>query len=197
MRAWQACRALDYLVGYGLSPVLWRKLPRCRSAGRVQSVALRLVCERAAGIEAFVAREYWTVEAEASAGDARFEVAFTRLDGAAVGDAGLATAGTAENAARRIRDTAFTVVSVERDTRPRASPPPFTTVALAGGVRRLGFSIGETMETAQRLYEGVDLGGETAGLTPIRAPTARRWRRARWRQPGRSCAHASGTTTSR
>ena len=165
VRAWQARRALDYLVGYGLSPVLWRKLPRCRSAGRVQSVALRLVCEREAGIEAFVAREYWTVEAEASAGDARFEVALTRLDGAAVGDAGLATAGTAEDAARRIRDAAFTVASVERDTRARPPPPPFTTAALQQEAsRRLGFSIGETMETAQRLYEGVDLGGETAGL---------------------------------
>ena len=165
VRAWQARRALDYLVGYGLSPVLWRKLPRCRSAGRVQSVALRLVCEREAGIEAFVAREYWTVEAEASAGDARFEVALARLDGAAVGDAGLATAGTAEDAARRIRDSAFTVASVERDTRPRPPPPPFTTVALQQEAsRRLGFSIGETMETAQRLYEGVYLGGETAGL---------------------------------
>ena len=80
VRAWQVRRALDYLVGYGLSPVLWRKLPRCRSAGRVQSVALRLVCEREAGIEAFVAREYWTVEAGASAGDARFEVALSLTD---------------------------------------------------------------------------------------------------------------------
>ena len=105
------------------------------------------------------------MEAEASAGDARFEVALTRLDGAAVGDAGLETAGTAEDAARRIRDTAFTVASVERDTRPRPPPPPFTTAALQQEAsRRLGFSIGETMETAQRLYEGVYLGGETAGL---------------------------------
>ena len=143
VRAWQARRALDYLVGYGLSPVLWRKLPRCRSAGRVQSVALRLVCEREAGIEAFVAREYWTVEAVASAGDARFEVALTRLDGAAVGDAGLATAGTAEDAARRIRDVAFTVASAERDTRPRPPPPPFTTAALQQEAsRRLGFTTG-------------------------------------------------------
>ena len=101
------------------------------------------------------------MEAEASAGDARFEVALTRLDGAAVGDAGLATAGAAEDAARRIRDAAFTVASVERDTRPR--PPPFTTAALQQEAsRRLGFSIGETMETAQRLYYQRSLTGTDA-----------------------------------
>ena len=83
VRAWQARRALDYLVGYSLSPVLWRKLPGCRSAGRVQSVALRLICEREAGIEAFVPRQYWTVEAEAAAGRTVFGFAATlvRLDG--------------------------------------------------------------------------------------------------------------------
>ena len=90
VRAWQARRALDYLVGYGLSPVLWRKLPGCRSAGRVQSVALRLICEREAGIEAFVPRRYWTVEAEAAGKDGiGFAATLVRLDGTAIGEAGI------------------------------------------------------------------------------------------------------------
>ena len=166
VRAWQARRALDYLVGYGLSPILWRKLPGCRSAGRVQSVALRLLCEREAEIEAFSPTAHWTVEAEASMkGGAPFTAELCRLDGAAIDEAGLATGKMAEQAVQRIRDTAFRVASVERDTLRRPPTPPFTTSTLQQeAARRLGFGIGETMETAQRLYEGVDLGDETAGL---------------------------------
>ena len=104
VRAWQARRALDYLVGYGLSPVLWRKLPGCRSAGRVQSVALRLICEREAGIEAFVPRRYWTVEAEAAGKDGiGFAATLVRLDGTAIGEAGMAEEAAAREVARRIR----------------------------------------------------------------------------------------------
>ena len=166
VRAWQARRALDYLVGYGLSPVLWRKLPGCRSAGRVQSVALRLLCGREAEIEAFVPRQYWTVHAELAAADGvPFPATLCRLDGMEIGEAGLATGTIAEYAANRIRESAFTVSSVERDTLRRRPLPPFTTSTLQQeAARRLGFGIGETMEIAQRLYEGVDLGGETAGL---------------------------------
>ena len=167
VRAWQARRALDYLVGYGLSPVLWRKVPGCRSAGRVQSVALRLVCEREAEIEAFAPKAYWTVGAEAAAQKEglAFTAALARLDGAAIGDAGLAAGTIAEDAATRIRDAAFTVSSVERDTLRRMPTPPFSTSTLQQeAARKLGFGIGETMEVAQRLYEGVDLGDETAGL---------------------------------
>ena len=166
VRAWQARRALDYLVGYGLSPILWRKLPGCRSAGRVQSVALRLVCEREAEIEAFVPRQSWTVHAELAAADGvPFPATLCRLDGMEIGEAGLATGTIAENAANRIRESALTVSSVERDTLRRRPLPPFTTSTLQQeAARRLGFGIGETMEIAQRLYEGVDLGGETAGL---------------------------------
>ena len=166
VRAWQARRALDYLVGYGLSPLLWRKLPGCRSAGRVQSVALRLVCEREAEIEAFVPRQYRTVHAELAAADgAAFPATLVRLDGTEIGEAGFATTGTAEAAAARIRDARLAVLSVERDTLRRRPLPPFTTATLQQeAARRLGFGIGETMDIAQRLFEGVDLGGETAGL---------------------------------
>ena len=166
VRAWQARRALDYLVGYGLSPLLWRKLPGCRSAGRVQSVALRLVCEREAEIEAFAPRHYRTVHAELAAADgAAFPATLVRLDGKEIGEAGLATTGTAEDAAARIGEARLAVLSVERDTLRRRPLPPFTTATLQQeAARRLGFGIGETMEIAQRLYEGVDLGGETAGL---------------------------------
>ena len=176
MEAWRARRALDYLVGYGLSPVLWRKLPGCRSAGRVQSVALRLVCEREAAIEAFVARRYWTVGAEIRPADgAAFPAALHRLDGTAVGTdspgpdgpatGGLAAAALAEAAAGRVRVARFAVSEVARDTQRRPPPPPFTTATLQQeAARRLGFSIAETMAAAQRLYEGVELGGGTAGL---------------------------------
>ena len=166
VRAWQARRALDYLVGYGLSPVLWRKLPGCRSAGRVQSVALRLVCEREAEIEAFAPKAYWTVEAELAAQDgAPFPATLCRLDGDGIDDAGLASERMAKHAVERIRAGTFAVSSVERDTLRRQPLPPFTTATLQQeAARRLGFGIGETMDIAQRLYEGVDLGGETAGL---------------------------------
>ena len=166
VRAWQARRALDYLVGYSLSPVLWRKLPGCRSAGRVQSVALRLICEREAGIEAFVPRQYWTVEAEAAAGDGvPFAATLVRLDGTAIGETGMKAEAAARDAALRIREARFRAVAVERDTLHRPPNPPFATATLQlAAFRRLGLGVGETMAIAQRLYEGVDLGAETTGL---------------------------------
>ena len=166
VRAWQARRALDYLVGYSLSPVLWRKLPGCRSAGRVQSVALHLICEREAGIEAFVPRQYWTVEAEAAAGDGvPFAATLVRLDGTAIGETGMEEEAAARDAARRIREARFRAVAVERDTLHRPPNPPFATATLQlAAFRRLGLGVGETMAIAQRLYEGVDLGAETTGL---------------------------------
>ena len=166
VQAQQARRALDYLVGYGLSPLMWRKAPGCRSAGRVQSVALRLVCAREAEIEAFVPREYWTVEAAvATAAGARFAAGLDRLDGAPVDGRGLAARETAEAAARRIREGAFAAVSVERRTVRRRPAPPFTTAALQQeAARRFGFGVGYTMRIAQALYEGIDLDGGGAGL---------------------------------
>ncbi len=166
VQAWQARRALDYLVGYGLSPVLWRKLPGCRSAGRVQSVALRLICEREAGIEAFVPRQYWTVEAEAEGKDGvSFAATLVRLDGTDVGESGLASERSAREVAGRIRAARFRAVAVERDTPHRPPNPPFATATLQlAAFRRLGLGVGETMAIAQRLYEGVGLGAETTGL---------------------------------
>ena len=151
VRAWQARRALDYLVGYGLSPILWRKLPGCRSAGRVQSVALRLLCEREAEIEAFVPRQYRTVHAELAAADGvPFPATLCRLDGVEIGEAGLATARTAEEATRRIGKSRLAVLSVERDTLRRRPLPPFTTSTLQQeALQRLGFGIGETMDIAR------------------------------------------------
>ena len=165
VRAQQARRALDYLVGFGLSPVLWRKVPGCRSAGRVQSVALRLVCEREAAIEAFAPVEYWTVEAQATAGGGTFRTGPSRLDGAPLDRLGFATRRAAADAARRIREAEFTVAAVERTTQRRRPGAPFTTATLQQeAARRLGFRVKRTMEIAQMLYEGVDPGGERAGL---------------------------------
>ena len=159
VRAWQARRALDYLVGYGLSPILWRKLPGCRSAGRVQSVALRLLCEREVEIAAFVPQQTWSVEAEMAAPDGTvFPATLARLEDSV-------DARVSDETARRIREGRFRVQSVARDTLRRRPPAPFTTSTLQQEAsRRLGFSVAKTMEVAQRLYEGIDLGGETAGL---------------------------------
>ena len=166
VRAQQARRALDYLVGFHLSPVLWRKLPGSRSAGRVQSVALRLVCEREAEIEAFVPREYWTVEAGvmANAGGT-FTVDLCGLDGAEASRLALESGAMAEAAAERIRAARFTVGTVENDELRRNPAPPFTTATLQQEAsRKLGFDVRKTMRVAQALYEGVETRAGTEGL---------------------------------
>jgi DNA topoisomerase-1 len=165
--AYLARRALDYLVGFTLSPVLWRKLPGSRSAGRVQSVALRLICEREAEIEAFKPREYWTVEVRFIAPDGTpFVARLTHLNGKKLDKFDLATRADAEAAvARLMAGDPFRVASVERKTVRRNPFPPFTTSTLQQEAsRKLGFGATQTMRTAQRLYEGVDIGGETVGL---------------------------------
>jgi DNA topoisomerase-1 len=167
IEAYLARRALDYLVGFTLSPVLWRKLPGSRSAGRVQSVALRLVCEREAEIEAFKPREYWSIEVTfATEAGATFAARLAVLDGRKLDRFDLADQGAAEAAARRIREGApFTVASVERKQVRRNPQPPFTTSTLQQEAsRKLGLSATRTMRVAQKLYEGVDIGGETVGL---------------------------------
>ena len=165
VRAQQARRALDYLVGFNLSAVLWRKLPGSRSAGRVQSVALRLICEREAEIEAFVPHEYWTVDAAVMAERGSFTARLVRLDGTTLDRLALGTEAMAEEAAGRIRKGAFRVGALERGEVRRNPVPPFTTSTLQQEAsRKLGFGVKKTMRVAQRLYEGVDLGGETAGL---------------------------------
>ncbi|HEX4080150.1 MAG TPA: type I DNA topoisomerase, partial [Rhizomicrobium sp.] len=165
--AYLARRALDYLVGFTLSPVLWRKLPGSRSAGRVQSVALRLVCEREAEIEAFKPREYWTVEAEfvTPSGD-RFTARLTHLDSKKLDKFDIANEAAARAAADKIlHGQNYKVTTIERRQIRRTPPPPFTTSTLQQEAsRKLGLGASRTMRIAQRLYEGVDIDGETVGL---------------------------------
>ena len=164
--AYLARRALDYLVGFTLSPVLWRKLPGARSAGRVQSVALRLVCDREREIETFVAREYWSILAQLSTprGDA-FDARLSGADGKKITRLSV---GSGEEAAafRAALDAAdFRVAGVEAKPMRRHPQPPFTTSTLQQEAsRKLGLAPARTMQLAQRLYEGVDVGGETVGL---------------------------------
>ena len=165
--AYLARRALDYLVGFTLSPVLWRKLPGARSAGRVQSVALRLVCDREAEIEAFRTDEYWTIEATlATAKGEEFPARLDAIDGKTLDEARHQGCGDQANAIKAaIEKGEFTVVSVEKKAVKRNPFAPFTTSTLQQEAsRKLGFSAKQTMQVAQRLYEGVDLGGETVGL---------------------------------
>ena len=166
VRAQQARRALDYLVGFNLSALLWRKIRGGRSAGRVQSVALRLVCAREAEIEVFEPREYWTVDADVTAHrGGRFAARLTRLDSAELDRLALESGAMADRAARRIRESAFHVATVERGEMRRNPVPPFTTSTLQQEAsRQLGFGVRKTMLLAQALYEGVELDGETAGL---------------------------------
>jgi DNA topoisomerase-1 len=166
IEAYLARRALDYLVGFTLSPVLWRKLPGSRSAGRVQSVALRLVCEREAQIEAFVPREYWTVEAHfLTPAGAPFTAKLTHLDGRKLDQFDLNNAELAARAKAAVEAGTFSVAKVERRRVKRNPPPPFTTSTLQQEAsRKLGMGAQAAMRTAQQLYEGVDLRGETVGL---------------------------------
>ena len=166
VNAQQARRALDYLVGFTLSPVLWRKLPGSRSAGRVQSVALRLVCSREAEIESFVSREYWTVEADfVSAGGAGLSARLVRLDGARLDKFALPDSDAARSAAARVRAGSFRVARVERKRVKRRPQPPFITSTLQQEAsRKLGLTARRSMQIAQKLYEGVDIGGEAVGL---------------------------------
>ena len=164
--AYLARRALDYLVGFTLSPVLWRKLPGARSAGRVQSVALRLVCDREAEIEAFRAREYWTVDTDfETAAGAAFRARLTHLDGKKLGTHAIADEAAALAIKARLEEAAYRIAAVEKKQARRNPAPPFTTSTLQQEAsRRLGFGAARTMRIAQQLYEGVDLGGESVGL---------------------------------
>jgi DNA topoisomerase-1 len=164
--AYMARRALDYLVGFTLSPVLWRKLPGARSAGRVQSVALRLVCDREQEIESFVAREYWSLVATLTTprGDT-FEARLVGADGKKLARLDIGSGAEAEDFKRAIEAANFTVSSVEAKPARRNPYAPFTTSTLQQEAsRKLGFAPAHTMRIAQRLYEGINIGGETTGL---------------------------------
>ena len=164
--AYQARRALDYLVGFTLSPVLWRKLQGARSAGRVQSVALRLICERENEIEAFVAREYWSVAVGCRThGGDPFSARLARLAGKKLDRFDLPDQASAASAVRAIEAATFKVGSVEKKQVGRNPSPPFSTSTLQQEAsRKLGFAADRTMRTAQRLFEGASIDGEQVGL---------------------------------
>jgi DNA topoisomerase-1 len=164
--AYLARRALDYLVGFTLSPVLWRKLPGSRSAGRVQSVALRLVCDRELEIEKFVAREYWSLIANlATPRGETFEARLVGADGRKIQRLDIGAGKEAADFKAALESAAFTVANVEAKPARRNPPPPFTTSTMQQEAsRKLGFAPAHTMRLAQRLYEGVEIDGETTGL---------------------------------
>ena len=166
INAYRARRALDYLVGFSISPVLWRKLPGSKSAGRVQSVALRLVCEREAEIEAFRSQEYWSIEAQFTKTDGRaFTARLTQLDGHKLDKLDLKTEADANTAVAKIMASNAAVTQIETKRVKRNPQPPFTTSTLQQEAsRKLGFSASRTMQIAQKLYEGINIGSETSGL---------------------------------
>jgi DNA topoisomerase I len=164
--AYLARRALDYLVGFTLSPVLWRKLPGSRSAGRVQSVALRLVCDRELEIEKFRAQEYWSIDGRfVTPQGVEFDAALSSIDGKRLEKLTLGDAGSAQAIEAAVKGQPFSVAMVESKPAKRHPFPPFRTSTLQQEAsRKLGFSASRTMQIAQRLYEGVELKGETVGL---------------------------------
>ncbi|MDD2795930.1 type I DNA topoisomerase [Acidocella sp.] len=166
IEAYMARRALDYLVGFTLSPVLWRKLPGSKSAGRVQSVSLRLICEREAEIEVFKSREYWTIEAGMlTPAGAPFPARLTHYQGKKLDQFDLNDEAKALAAREAVKSGNFTVAQVDKKRTRRNPPPPFITSTLQQEAsRKLGFSSQQTMRLAQQLYEGIDIGGETVGL---------------------------------
>lgn len=166
VNAQQARRALDYLVGFTLSPVLWRKLPGSRSAGRVQSVALRLICERDAEIEAFVSQEYWDISANLlTAGNQNIKTRLTHWNGEKLEKFSITKGEEAEKIAAALRQKQYVAASVEPKQARRHPAAPFTTSTLQQeAARKLGFGAKKTMMLAQKLYEGVNVGGETTGL---------------------------------
>jgi DNA topoisomerase-1 len=168
VNAQQARRALDYLVGFNLSPLLWKKVRRGLSAGRVQSPALRLICEREDEIEAFKAKEYWTVEADTEKDGQGFNAKLTHFDNEKLSQFSITNekrAKTVEAALNEAANGELTIAKVEKKQRKRNPAPPFTTSTLQQeAARKLGFTAQRTMRVAQGLYEGVDIGEGTVGL---------------------------------
>lgn len=164
--AYLARRALDYLVGFTLSPVLWRKLPGSRSAGRVQSVALRLVVEREVEIEAFKPQEYWSITAQLlTPRSEKFVGRLTHLNGKKLDKFDIANQSQAEAACEAVRQRNLAVTNLEKRQVKRHPAAPFITSTLQQEAsRKLGFGASRTMQVAQRLYEGVEMGGELTGL---------------------------------
>ncbi len=168
VNAQQARRALDFLVGFNLSPLLWKKVRPGLSAGRVQSPALRMICEREDEIAAFVAREYWSIDAELEHSDQKFPGKLVEFQGTKVEQFSFTNETSAREVERALHDAAngeLTVLSVDRKQRKRNPAPPFTTSTLQQeAARKLGFSAQKTMRVAQQLYEGIDIGEGQVGL---------------------------------
>ena len=166
VEAYLARRALDYLVGFNLSPILWRKLPGSRSAGRVQSVALRLICEREAEIEVFKPEAYWSFAAHLDAKGSPFIARLTHIDGQKLQKMSVGTKEAADKIMATLESGgSYAVKSVEKKQTKRNPSPPFTTSTLQQEAsRKLGFSNSHAMSVAQKLYEGVTIEGETVGL---------------------------------
>jgi DNA topoisomerase-1 len=168
VNAQQARRALDFLVGFNLSPLLWKKVRPGLSAGRVQTPALRMICEREDEIAAFVPREYWSIDTELSHSEQKFPAKLTEYQGNKVEQFSFTTEAQAREVERTLgaaARAALTVLAVEKKQRKRNPAPPFTTSTLQQeAARKLGFSAQKTMRTAQQLYEGIDIGDGQVGL---------------------------------
>lgn len=168
IQAQQARRALDYLVGFNLSPLLWKKVSRGLSAGRVQSPALRLLCEREAEIDAFVREEYWSIDAPLNFKGANFLSKLTHLKGDKLKQFSITESGSAEAAKNHLMDVTqgkLVVTDVNNKERKRNPVAPFTTSTLQQeSSRKLGYSAQRTMRLAQQLYEGIKIDGDTVGL---------------------------------
>ncbi len=168
VNAQQARRALDYLVGFNLSPLLWKKISPGLSAGRVQTPALRMICEREDEIEAFKPEEYWTIESQLKHIDSQFKGRLTEFDGTKVEQFSFTNEATASAVKKALVDTfgnTIPVYNIERKQRKRNPTAPFTTSTMQQeAARKLGFSTTRTMRTAQNLYEGINIGSETIGL---------------------------------
>jgi DNA topoisomerase I len=168
VNAQQARRALDFLVGFNLSPLLWKKVRPNLSAGRVQSPALRMICEREDAIDAFRPQEYWTIDSELMHSAQKFPGKLVEYRGAKVEQFSFTSESAAQEAVSTLEKAAqgeLTVMAVERKQRRRNPAPPFTTSTLQQEAsRKLGFSAQKTMRVAQQLYEGIDIGEGSVGL---------------------------------
>jgi len=163
--AQQARSALDYLVGFTLSPLLWRKIRSGLSAGRVQSVALRLICEREQHIRDFKPKEFWTIDTECRTGSEKFQAQLQAVDGKALTKFSITDGMNAKVMARRVEKGVFRVVDVQKkQARQQPAPPFITTTLQMDASRKLGFTARKTMQVAQKLYEGIEVDGEPVGL---------------------------------
>ena len=165
VRAQQTRQALDYLVGFTISPILWRKLPGSKSAGRVQSVALRLLCDREAEIRAFISKEYWSIFLECQKDGTNFKAGLAEYRGEKLGKHDIGSQEQANEMLAYLNQQSFAISSVEKKQSKKSPSPPFTTsTMLQDASRKLGYSAAKTSKLAQKLYEGVNIDGQPIGI---------------------------------